>query len=321
MGIRYALFGLTAVLAVGLAGAAAGQTVVTLSPLKDNTLYSENASASNGRGAHLFAGRTNKGDVRRALLVFDVAGALPAGATIQAATLTLRVTKTIAGPVPVALHRLRIDWGEGASDAGGQEGAGGAATPGDATWSHAVLPGMTWRQPGGDFAEGASATTALAGVGAYDFASSRLTADVQDWLDAPQGNFGWILLGGETQNGSAKRLGSRENDQAAPVLTVTYTLATSAEASESGTGLELTGAIPNPFDRQAGIHYMLPRPGHTTLRVFNLLGQQVATLVDGWQEAGPRVATLLDDGLPPGRYLYRLEHAAEVRVGTVVVVR
>ena len=54
---------------------------VTLSPAKDNTIYSE-GELSNGAGTSLFAGTTgdlDNGALRRALLAFDVAGSIPAG--------------------------------------------------------------------------------------------------------------------------------------------------------------------------------------------------------------------------------------------------
>ena len=58
-----------------------------LSPSKDNTLYQTSAHiASNGSGQHLFAGNTGTGSAKRALLAFDVAGGIPAGATVTGVT-------------------------------------------------------------------------------------------------------------------------------------------------------------------------------------------------------------------------------------------
>ena len=76
-------------LAAGAVAPAAGGTVV-LTPSRDNTLYeSPTGELSNGAGEYLFAGSTLNGNRRRALLAFDVAGQLPAEATIESATLTL----------------------------------------------------------------------------------------------------------------------------------------------------------------------------------------------------------------------------------------
>src|SRR3954469_4349976 len=66
---------------------------VTVRPSKDNTIYG-NADLSNGAGKFLFAGSNGAnggGRALRSLLAFDLAGQIPAGATINSVTLTLRV--------------------------------------------------------------------------------------------------------------------------------------------------------------------------------------------------------------------------------------
>ncbi|MCP3903021.1 MAG: DNRLRE domain-containing protein, partial [Planctomycetes bacterium] len=92
----------------------------------DNTMYEGANHFSNGAGDHFFCG-TNNGDfARRGLIRFDVAGALPAGAEITAATLTLYMSRTTAGTTPVSLFPVTQPWGEGASDAPDAEGGGRA---------------------------------------------------------------------------------------------------------------------------------------------------------------------------------------------------
>ena len=72
---------------------------VTLAPAADNTLYeSATGALSNGAGQYLFAGTTQEGDIRRALLAYDLS-ALPAGATVISATLSLNLSRTIAGEI------------------------------------------------------------------------------------------------------------------------------------------------------------------------------------------------------------------------------
>jgi len=218
--------------AVQLAGAASALAeVVTLPPMQDTTLYQENPeSRSNGAGVYTFSGRTLNGDLRRALVAFDVAAAIPAGAVINSASLTLHLSRTSrAGPESVALHRLLRAWGEGASDATAQEGTGAPATPQDATWAFSLVATQTrWTTPGGDYAATASAAVTVGVIGTYTWPSTpELVADVQSWVDEPAGNFGWIVLSDESGGPSAKRFDSRENTSAAfrPALTLDYTLA------------------------------------------------------------------------------------------------
>jgi len=198
----------------------------------------------------LFAGKTiesfrgNPEDLRRALMQFDVAGAVPAGATILDATLRLTVTKEIAGNVDMSVHRVTSDWGEGTSPGTGSGGGVGTpATPGDATWIHTFFSGSFWGSAGGDFVGTPSDTATVGAVGTYSWS---VLSDVQDMLDSPAGNFGWILVGDEVTIPSAKRIGSRENANAAqrPKLEIEYTTLSPLEFCQGPHGvntLEVNG--------------------------------------------------------------------------------
>jgi hypothetical protein len=103
------------------------------------------------------------------------------------------------------------DWGEGSSNAGNsRDGNGAASRSGDATWIHTFFPDRRWTMAGGDFDTTADAS-ALAGNGPVTWGTSAaMIARVQDWLDRPSTNFGWIVLGNETSGQTAKRFDSRE---------------------------------------------------------------------------------------------------------------
>ena len=64
---------------------------------------------------------------------------------------------------------------------------------------------------------------------------------------------------------------------------------------------------PNPFNPSTTIRYGLPTRSYVTLTVFNTLGQQVATLIQGEQDAGYHEAVFDASGLASGVYLYRLQ--------------
>jgi hypothetical protein len=63
---------------------------------------------------------------------------------------------------------------------------------------------------------------------------------------------------------------------------------------------------PNPFNPVTTIRYDLPRQAYVSLRVFNLLGQEVAVLVDEVQTAGHKSVDINATGLSSGVYLYRM---------------
>jgi N-acetylneuraminic acid mutarotase len=64
---------------------------------------------------------------------------------------------------------------------------------------------------------------------------------------------------------------------------------------------------PNPFIRQTTIYYELSRPGHISLRVFDLHGREVARLVDGFQGAGEYTVAWNAREMPAGVYVYQLK--------------
>lgn len=121
----------------GLPGRATAATVA-LTPNIDNTMYGT-GDESDGLGNHLFAGLNGQSETLRSLIRFDVAGSVPAGATINSVSPTLTIDTPSSHSATVELHRLTASWGEGTSNDGlsseGGGGSGSPATTGDATWN------------------------------------------------------------------------------------------------------------------------------------------------------------------------------------------
>jgi hypothetical protein len=63
---------------------------------------------------------------------------------------------------------------------------------------------------------------------------------------------------------------------------------------------------PNPFNPSTRISYALPNDVPVTLKIYNSIGQEVATLVEGLQSAGVHRTVWEAGGLPSGVYIYRL---------------
>jgi hypothetical protein len=211
-----------------LAAASAAAEVVFIESGLDATLIQDPGGAlANGAGPVFFVGRTNQrqNSVRRGLIHFDVAAALPHNARVESARLTLYMSPSNPGAREIALHRLLARWGEGDSYASG--GGGDLSTPGDATWIHSVYDDVFWVKPGGQFVARASASRDVGPSGFYTWESTqKLVADVRLWLRGPRRNFGWILLGDETTPQNVKSFASREelDPSLRPVLEVIYRL-------------------------------------------------------------------------------------------------
>lgn len=213
-------------LALSLSGVRA--EIANLPAAKDNTLIEDpEGDASNGAGPVMQVGRTRQASLRRAVIAFDVAGGLPDEAiVINSVELRLNVFRESSnGAVPslVSLHRIEADWGEGTSSTVG--GSGAPATTGDATWTHRLWPDSAWAAEGGDFAAEGSAEVTIDGLGVYTWTGDGLKADVEAWLENPETNFGWLLLGDETQNQTAKAIDTRESQtmESRPVLVIDFT--------------------------------------------------------------------------------------------------
>ncbi len=70
---------------------------------------------------------------------------------------------------------------------------------------------------------------------------------------------------------------------------------------------QLEQNYPNPFNPSTTIRFSLPHASLITLKVFNLSGQEVATLLDEQREAGMHTVRWNANGLPSGVYFYRLQ--------------
>jgi hypothetical protein len=88
----------------------------------------------------------------------------------------------------------------------------------------------------------------------------------------------------------------------------------------------LSQNYPNPFNPETTIEYQLPRSGKVQLMVYNILGQKVATLYDGFQKMGTHHVKWngLDDkgnAVPSGLYLYRLKMGSITKTAKMMLLK
>jgi hypothetical protein len=196
----------------------------------------------------MFVGTDGQGNPKRGLIEFNIAQAVPAGATITGVQLQLTVGQVAgsgggttgggAGAETISIFDESQAWGQptnfpGATTFGGH-GHGAAPLAGDATWNYAFYTTTPWTVAGGNWTSSlpdladASVTGTLT---SFTWSSPALEADVQKWLDHPTSNFGWLLKSTDEADPtdfrafwSAEGAAANNNAAIAPILTVTYTV-------------------------------------------------------------------------------------------------
>jgi hypothetical protein len=136
--------------------------------------------------------------------------------------------------------------------------------------------------------------------GAYTNAS-LMTGSIEE---LPLGDLNWFP--------AKKAIWEANKAQAmAHILSQDTTVFKTVSVGESGTlkptVYTLSQNYPNPFNPSTVIHYALPRSGMVTLKVYNMLGQEVATLVNMEQSAGNYSTRFDATGMSSGLYVYRLQ--------------
>lgn len=96
---------------------------------------------------------------------------------------------------------------------------------------------------------------------------------------------------------------------------------TSVRENNAPLAFALAQNFPNPFNPSTMIEFTLPKAGYTTLKIFNLLGQEVGSLVDGLVDAGRHTITWNASALPSSVYLYKLTSNGAVETKRLVLMK
>jgi hypothetical protein len=84
---------------------------------------------------------------------------------------------------------------------------------------------------------------------------------------------------------------------------------------------QLQQNYPNPFNPSTVISYSIAKAGNVTLKVYNMLGQEVATLVNGYQAAKSYDVTFNASGLSSGVYFYELQAGSNSTIKKMVLMK
>ena len=106
-----------------------------------------------------------------------------------------------------------------------------------------------------------------------------------------------------------------------------------------GAGLELTTVVqdeaikilpkdysllqnyPNPFNSSTTISFALPKKELVMLKIYDILGREVATLVNEYKEAGNYQVNFVSNGLASGLYVYKIEAGRYIAVKKMLYIR
>ncbi len=83
----------------------------------------------------------------------------------------------------------------------------------------------------------------------------------------------------------------------------------------------LSQNYPNPFNPTTQVQYALPVAGQATLKIFNILGQEVKTLVNGYQAAGRYTAKFDASSLSSGVYFYRIQSGSYSSIKKMMLIK
>jgi hypothetical protein len=96
---------------------------------------------------------------------------------------------------------------------------------------------------------------------------------------------------------------------------------TDVHGPASPSSITLEQNFPNPFNPATTLTFSVPAAMSLSLRVYNLLGQDIATLVNGKVEAGTHTVDFDASALPSGTYYYRLQSGSTVLTRTMTLMK
>jgi hypothetical protein len=93
------------------------------------------------------------------------------------------------------------------------------------------------------------------------------------------------------------------------------------DIEEIPTSYSLAQNFPNPFNPTTTIQFSLPQAGDVSLKIYNLLGEEVKTLIDEYKEIGNHSVQFNANNLASGMYLYRLQAGSFVETKKMILVK
>jgi len=122
----------------------------------------------------------------------------------------------------------------------------------------------------------------------------------------------------------AMALGTNEQTMLANIAAAEqryYVITSVEDAKPAANEFNLGQNIPNPFRNSTTISYQVPDDGFVSLKVYNVIGSEVATLVDSKQTRGSHTVDFITNDLTSGVYYYTLRYNNQVRTNKMFVIK
>lgn len=129
------------------------------------------------------------------------------------------------------------------------------------------------------------------------------TNDCLDWTQISNGTTNWLNSIITLSNGSGWIVG----DDGVILFNQQIPISIEIINTQTPNEYKLTQNYPNPFNPTTNIEYSIPTSGIVTITVHNILGQEVANLVNEFQQAGTYRITWNGSNLSSGIYFYRIQ--------------
>jgi len=143
-------------------------------------------------------------------------------------------------------------------------------------------------------------------------------------LGADSSHTTWILFRPEIESVYHAVLSIESNDPTEAMIEIRLignALYAEEEVSILPISIEISGIYPNPFNSQTSIQYSIVKNDYVNLQVFNISGQRVATIENGFKEAGFHSVIWDSQNLPSAIYVIKLESAERTDYQKAILVK
>ena len=193
---------------------------------------------------------------------------------------------------------------------------GGTARVDDATNATLTIAGTSLAVEGNGFIQGIQLTLSHTS----DFSIELADAYVADY--ATEGNMTTVIVVTDGMS-SLSEIATINGDYAIESALVVDSHGTEVVTTQTTeiASFELSAAYPNPFNPTTSMTLALPESGYVSVKIYNIVGQEVATLAQGVMEANTYTFSWDASNVSSGVYIVRAEGAGQVATQKLMLVK